>query len=104
MKTMKFSKDYTKLDDRVFTTIRRRDKWEAGETVKVEAPTKNFHAKIIYHCGVMLDDLSTEVLCYDTDTETREKALTLLNSFYRKPLAWNEYLEFYLLRKEGVAN
>lgn len=101
MNYIKFSHDYRKLQDRLFTTIRRRDDYpEVGEEVQVRAPSSSFAAVILWKILITLEEIPTSLLCHDTDTETRENALKLLNSFYRKPIQPFENLTLILLLKK----
>jgi hypothetical protein len=84
---LKFSEDWTKLDWLVFTTIRKpHPPYTApeGTVFHVKTPTKEFDAVLLFNIETAIADLSDELLCYDTDSQTRDEALTKLNSFYRK--------------------
>lgn len=100
---LKFSRDWPKLDAPIFTTIRKSHApYEAdeGTVFDVETPTRRFTAVLLFNTGSSIEDLSTDLLCYDTDTKTREEALAVLNGFYRNPPT---VIQFMLLRKLVVA-
>ena len=99
MKNIKFSQDYSKLNDRVFTTIRRYDRYKVGETVSVKTPTKKFYALILHKFKCFAKELHEEFLCYDTDTENLVEAIKVLNSFYKKPINDYEKLTILILKK-----
>jgi hypothetical protein len=85
---LKFSEDWTKLDWLVFTTIRKpHPPYNAreGTVFHVKTPTRKFDAVLLFNVETPLDTLSDELLCYDTDSRSRDEALTKLNSFYRNP-------------------
>jgi hypothetical protein len=85
---LKFSHDWTKLNDRIFTTIRKpHDPYDRpeGEIFDVISPTKRFEAILLFSIQSPIQDLSTDLLCHDTDTVTREQALATLNGFYKIP-------------------
>lgn len=100
VKTLKFSHNYSKLNNRSFTTIRRRDKYAVGEKVQVITPSKRFYAKIIEKWKAKLRDIPAGLLLRDTDMKTRREAESLLNSFYRNPIDEEEFLTIYRLQKE----
>ena len=59
-RTMKFSQDWKKLDDRVFTTIRMHKtdaKFIPGQEVNVVAPTKRLSARVVFSCDWKLGKL-----------------------------------------------
>jgi len=85
---LKFSEDWSKLDWLVFTTIRKpHPPYNApdGTAFHVKTPTREFDALLLLNIETPLDALSDELLCYDTDSRTRDEAIAKLNSFYRKP-------------------
>lgn len=102
MNTIKFSQHYQKLTHPLFPAIRRHGKWLQDEIVTVQSPQETFTAKIVYACELQLQDIPTELLCYDTDTRTREEALTVLNPFFHTPLGEEENVTLYLLLKKEV--
>ena len=102
MNYLKFSHEYSKLKDRVFTTIRRgMPKFDPGELVECKTPTQTFNAIILYAICMETDQLPTDLLIYDTDQPTREEAMKLFQSFYRTPIEENNVWTLYLLKKEA---
>jgi hypothetical protein len=82
---LKFSRDWSKLNERMFTTIRKaHPPYDAPEMTifQVETPTRKFLACLTFNTETSVNDLSTDLLTYDTDTDTREHALAVLNGFY----------------------
>ena len=97
---LKFSRDWTKLQDRVFTTIRKSHppyEGPEGESWSVQTPTKTFTAKLLLNTNTSIDDLSDSLLMYDTDSPTREEALQKINSFYRDPPHYVQLMLFQRL-------
>ena len=83
---LRFSRDWSKLNERMFTTIRKpHPPYDApeGTIFQVETPTRTFLASLAFSTETELEELSTDLLTYDTDSDTRERALGVLNSFYR---------------------
>ena len=81
-RTMRFSQDWRKLDDKVFTTIRLHKgdpKYAAGEEVLVAGPTKRFTAKVVFACDWKLGSLPISFLEYDLEAKPGEKRQVLLN-------------------------
>jgi len=86
MRTMRFSQDWRKLDDRVFTTVRRhRDdpKYLPGEEVQAIGPTKRLSARVVYSCDSKLGNLPMSFLEYDLEAKPGEKRKDLLNKMGR---------------------
>ena len=99
MKYLKFSHHYPKLEHKIFPTIRRRDRYAVGSTILIKEPEHQFEAKILIKFHKRLFQIPTPLLCYDTNTETREEAIELINSFYRNPLSDLEHLTILFLEK-----
>jgi hypothetical protein len=81
-RTMKFSQDWAKLNDRVFTTIRLHKtdlKFEPGQEVGVMGPTKRFNAKIVFACDWKLGNIPLSFLEYDLEAKPGERRQDLLN-------------------------
>jgi hypothetical protein len=96
---IKFSKNFPKLDKDKFTTIRRYDKYKEGGLLKVRTPKTTFQAVISRKTKKPLGEIDTPFLLEDTNTQTREEALKLINSFYRKPLQDQEVVTILYLTK-----
>jgi hypothetical protein len=97
---IKFSKNFSKLDKNKFTTIRRYDKYEEGGLLKVKTPKTTFEVIVSKKIKKPLGEIDTPFLLKDTDTKTREEALKLINSFYKKPLQDQEVLTILFLKKK----
>jgi len=105
MRVIKFSRDYSKLYAHIFPTIRRYDHYPYGEyqvVVKKKDGLEIFFAKLILKVKVELKNIPTEFLVYDTDTNTREEAVNLLNSFYKKPISEDEELTILLFKRKTL--
>ncbi len=79
---MKFSRDWDKLDDRLFATIRvdRGDlKFVPDETVEVSSPKKKFKARVLLACQWKLKDIPMSFMEYDLEAETGETRQALMN-------------------------
>jgi len=99
MTYIKFSHDYPKLEENIFPTIRRYDRYDLEEHIQVKTPTTEFPAIIIGKTKMRLDQISDNFVCYDTNTPNRLEAIKVLNSFYRKPIVDDEILTVLHLRK-----
>jgi len=105
MHVIKFSRDYSKLYTHIFPTIRRYDHYPYGEyqvVVKKKGGLEIFFAELILKVKVELKNLPTKFLVYDTDTNTREEAVRMLNSFYRTPIDKNEKLTVLWFKRRSV--
>jgi hypothetical protein len=97
---MKYSEKYRKLDKEEYTTIRRYSKGKVGDCVKEKYPNGTHNAKIIKIEKMSLSQIPTRLLLEDTDRETREEAIHLIQSFYYKPIdIKKEKIYVYFLRK-----
>lgn len=83
MTTIKFAKNYKKLQDNFFTTIRTPPKnLRTGQTCIIQSPSEEFKAILVRKINILVKDIETSVLTYDTDTESREEALVVLREYY----------------------
>ena len=97
---MKYSKDYTKLKLKKYTTIRRYPKGSVGKVVVEYYPSGKHYARITKIERKPFVDIPTDLLLDDTDTFTREEAFELIQSFYKKPIdVFNEKLYIYHMRR-----
>ena len=97
---MKYSKNYAKLNVSNYTTIRRYPKGKIGNIILEKYPSGEHYAKIIKIERKALDDIYLTDLIFDTDCDTRKEAYELIQSFYKKPIDFqNEKLYIYKLRK-----
>lgn len=82
-KTVKFAKDYSKLNGYYFSTIRNRDnKLRTGNWYFIKSPSQLFKALLVANYPSILDNIPTTVLTMDTDTPTREQAIQELKQYY----------------------
>lgn len=83
MEIIKFARDYPKLQDDVFSTIRKSPKkLRTGQKVLIKSPNHEFKAIIITARREYLRDIGTGDLTNDTSTESREEALMILREYY----------------------
>lgn len=104
---MNFSRDWKKLNDRMFATIRvhRGDlKFAPDETVEVVSPKKRFRARVLLACTWKFKDLPFSFLEYDLEAapgETRQALINKLGKLYKfseQPKA-NDTVTVYFLEK-----
>ena len=80
---MKFSKDYTKLDHPIFTTIRQnRGYYKNGQRIKITTPTKQFFAEIVSIRNLKLYDITENIARADADC-TKESLIKLMKFYYK---------------------
>jgi hypothetical protein len=84
MKTIKFSKDYSKLEKSSFTTIRHplSTKYNEGEIYLVKSPSHSFKVECVNAGVVAIGQLTDKFLMQDTDAKSRHYALKEILSFY----------------------
>ncbi|MGC9781736.1 MAG: hypothetical protein HZR80_21020 [Candidatus Heimdallarchaeota archaeon] len=106
MNGLPFSFNWSKLHQPMFTTLRKSKKVQEEEQVKVlnRKIGETFTARCLLVVKYPLDAIPTSLLCYDTDTITREDAIAEIQSFYRKPLTPETIFYIHLLQKEEVKN
>jgi len=105
LKRLKFSHDYTKLSDRIFTTIRKGEPlFYAGDEVECRTPTRTFQATCLLTSETDwgLASLDSQLLMYDSEKPSVKEAFALFQSFYRKPLSSAKYWTVYLLKSVEV--
>ncbi len=81
-RTMRFSQDWAKLNDRVFTTIRLHKtdaKYLPGQEVSVAGPTKRLNARVLFSFDSKLGSIPLSFLEYDLEAKPGEKRKDLLN-------------------------
>lgn len=82
MKIIKFAKDYPKLQEDLFTTIRRPPKkLRLGQCI-IKSPKNEFKAVLVRKTTLNIRDIETSVLSYDTDTRSRDEAIEALKEYY----------------------
>lgn len=97
---MKYSKHYSKLDKKEYTTIRRHSKGKIGD-IKLEVyPDGWHHAKIMDVKRKSIIKIPTKFLLEDTGCNSRNKAIKLIKSFYEKPInEFKDKLYIYYMKK-----
>ncbi len=97
---MKYSHQYSKLDKDEYTTIRRYAKGKVGDIVNETYPNGEHLATITKVERVALNYIPIYILQLDTDLEEREDIYELFQSFYKKPIDFeNERFYKYTLEK-----
>lgn len=106
-RVMNFSQDWSKLDEPLFTTIRRHKgdlRYVPDETVQVVSPSKRFRARVLFAGDWKLKDIPFSFLEYDLDGKLGEKRADLIAKL-RKLYKWSEppterdVVTVYLLKK-----
>lgn len=83
MKVIRFAKDYRKLQEGLFTTIRTPPKpLRTGSKCTIQTPTKKFKAVVVMRRKYPICEIETDILTTDTDTHSREEALAVLREYY----------------------
>ena len=102
---LKFSSDYNKLNDELFTTIRRNDKphYQEGKLIMIKSPSRYidrvFKAIIVMKIKRKLKDIPLDFLLQDTETQSYIEAMNVFKRFYQTPLDPNEELTILILKK-----
>lgn len=95
---MKFSKDYSKLDFKAFTTIRKRSlRYSWGGNYKIETPTREFRATVRAICPIKKINITESLALADADC-SRGELITMLEKWYGK-----DFDDFMLLVLEEGA-
>lgn len=79
---MQFSRDWDKLADRFFATIRIHRgelKFAPDEKVEIVSPKKKFTAHVLLQCDWKLKDVPMGFLQYDLEAEPGESRQDLIN-------------------------
>lgn len=82
MRTVKFAKDFKKLDKDNFSTLRLHDKYKEGEIYLIKTPTIEFQARLMAKDFYKLKEIPNRYLMEDTDTTSYFEALKQLHEFY----------------------
>ena len=100
---MKYSHNYTKLKKPKYTTIRRYKKAKVGDIISENYPGGSHVARILLEKRTTLDEIHLKTLLEDCDCDTRKDAYVLFQSFYKKPIDFeNEIFYLYLMEKVDV--
>ena len=95
---MRFSKDYSKLDKPIFTTIRKNSGYyRCGMILTIKTPTKEFKARITMSETMAKNEITGSLARYDADCSKAE-LIAMLEKWYGK-----EFDDFLLLtfKREG---
>lgn len=103
---MKFSREYTKLQDRVFSTIRGHSYYNEGEVIECQTPHRVLRARVLLKVAMRFRNIPECLLQYDTDSpelsaaECREE----IRSLYRgDPPDDDDIMTIYWLEKLSEA-
>lgn len=82
---VKFTNQYTKLQDRLFTTIRGHSFYNEGQVIDCQAPLGTFKAKVLLKFEMPFKDIPEPLLQYDTDSPelSAEQIRDEIRSLYR---------------------
>lgn len=96
--TIKFIKQWSKLENNEFTTIRKfSNYYRPGQVATVETPVKIFKAVVFFVRPIKKSDITENIARLDADC-SREELLVLLERFY------GNHEEFVLLGLRRVEN
>ncbi len=85
MKTMKFARNFSKISESKFTTIRRKNLYTLGELYKIVTPEGYSYAIITkIEEYPSLEAIPENILIEDTGEPTAKEAMALIRSFYSK--------------------
>jgi hypothetical protein len=95
---MKFSKEYSKLQYPIFTTIRQNyGYYKVGQTIGIDTPKQSFCAEIVSIRNIQLCHISETIALRDADCTTEELVL-LMKKFYQSNA--NDLILITLMRME----
>lgn len=93
---MKFTTEYSKLNWRVFTTIRKADcMYKVGRTYKIQTPFQEFRAQVIGLVWIKKKDITEELAQVDADCSKRKLVEKLEKWYGRK---YDDFALITLLR------
>lgn len=99
---MRFSREYTKLQDHVFTTIRFHSFYNEGQIIDCKTPLQIFEARVLVKFSVPFIEIPEGLLRYDTDSpelsgaQIRDEIRTLYGAAAPKD---HDDMTIYLLEK-----
>ncbi len=99
---MKFSRQYTKLQDRLFTTIRNHSFYNEGEIIECRAPVETFRAKVLLKFEMPFKGIPEPLLQYDTDSPelSAEHIRDDIRALYRRDAPHDDQdMTIYLLER-----
>jgi len=65
---VKFTREYTKLQDRVFTTVRSGSYYEEGQVIDCQTPMQVFRVRVLLKFSMPFGEIPERLLQYDTDS------------------------------------
>ena len=90
---MKFTKNYSKLKNRYFTTIRKNTGYyKVGWIYDIMTPSSGFQAQVLSATSIKKADIDDKLAMSDADM-TRGELIKMLEKWYGK-----EYDDFILIR------
>lgn len=100
---MKFSREYTKLQDRVFTTIRDHSFYNEGQVVPCRSPMQeSFKARVLLKFSMPFKEIPEPLLQYDADSPelTAAQVRDEIRALYRRDAPEDEQdMTIYLLER-----
>ena len=97
---IKFNRHYSKLSEDCFTTLRLDGKFKVGNVLTVKSPLHdNFKCMVLRKEQMFLGNVDDEFLIQDTDTNSREEAIKVLNECYKRELLNGEIITIYTIHK-----
>jgi hypothetical protein len=99
---MKFSRQYTKLQDRLFTTIRDHSFYNEGQIIECRTPMGMIKARVLLKVPRRFNQIPEAFLQYDTDSPERsaEQIRDDIRDLYRHDAPENQDLmTVYLLER-----
>ena len=95
---MKFSKEYSKLSKKRFTTIRKNTRRYKPESIySIITPKQNFKAKVISRAYIGKEDITDFVALYDADCFHSLELIELLEKWYGR-----DFNDFVLITLERI--
>jgi len=100
---MKFSREYTKLQDRLFTTIRNHSFYNVGQVIPCRSPMQDsWKARVLLKVPMKFKEIPEDLLRYDTDCpelsglQIRDE----IRAFYRRDAPNDDWeMTIYILEK-----
>ena len=94
---MKFSKEYSKLNKKRFTTIRKNTRRYKPESIySIITPKQKFKARVISRLYIKKEDITDFIALYDADC-SRWELIELLEKWYGR-----DFNDFVLITLERI--
>lgn len=95
---MKFSKEYSKLSKKRFTTIRKNTKrYKPGSIYFIVTPKQKFKAKVISRVYIKKEDITDFMALYDADCSHKWELIDLFDKWYGR-----EFNDFVIITLERI--